>query len=273
VRDFLRHVYRRCLGRTATYQLNRWLYSLSLRGLGILNFESDQLSGEAWFLKRLASVTPHLVAIDVGANVGSYANQLKALAADAAIFAFEPHPQTFEQLQVQAVAHNYTAINQACSDAPGQLKLYDYASSTTGSQHASLHKKVIEQMHGRAAQAWDVAVTTIDAFCDERRLQTVHLLKIDTEGHELSVLRGAQHSLARGVIGIIHFEFNEMNVVSRVFFRDFYECLPNYQFYRMLPDGLVPLGPYNPVLCEIFAYQNVVAVRDDYPGRQALIDG
>ena len=83
MRDFLRHVYRWGLGRTATYQLNRWLYSLSLCGLGILNFESDQVSGEAWFLKRVARVTPHLVAIDVGANVGSYANRLKTLAAEA----------------------------------------------------------------------------------------------------------------------------------------------------------------------------------------------
>ena len=31
--------------------------------------------------------------------------------------------------------------------------------------------------------------------------------------------------------------------------------------------------PYNPVLCEIFAYQNVVAIRDNYPARQALLHG
>jgi FkbM family methyltransferase len=271
MKNLVRRIGRWCLVRKATYPLNFWLYNLSLHGLGIMNFGSAQRSGEVWFLKRLARVTPRLVAIDVGANVGNYANLLKTLATEAILFAFEPHPQSFEQLQGQATVHNYTAINQGCSDFSGQFKLYDYAESTTGTQHASVYKNVIEQMHGGAAQAWDITVTTIDAFCDERKLQIIDLLKIDTEGHELSVLRGAAYSLARGAIGIIHFEFNAMNVVSRAFFRDFYECLPDYQFYRMLPDGLVQLGPYNPVLCEIFAYQNIVAIRNDYPGRQALL--
>jgi len=54
-----------------------------------------------------------------------------------------------------------------------------------------------------------------------------------------------------------------MNVYSRVFFRDFYELLVNYNFFRMLPDGLIFLGKYNPIFQEIFAYQNIVAIRKD----------
>ena len=85
------------------------------------------------------------------------------------------------------------------------------------------------------------------------------MLKIDTEGHEFAVLRGASNLLKTGRIDVIHFEFNEMNVVSRVFFKDIWDFLPNYDFYRMLPDGLAQIKNYSPVFCEIFAYQNIVA--------------
>lgn len=60
---------------------------------------------------------------------------------------------------------------------------------------------------------------------------------------------------------MIHFEFNETNIISHVFFRDFWQQLPGYDFYRMLPSGLIHLKRYSPLLCEIFAYQNIVAIR------------
>jgi hypothetical protein len=51
-----------------------------------------------------------------------------------------------------------------------------------------------------------------------------------------------------------------MNVSSRTYFRDFWNLLPNYNFYRLLPDGMVKIERYSPVFCEIFAYQNIVAI-------------
>jgi hypothetical protein len=52
-----------------------------------------------------------------------------------------------------------------------------------------------------------------------------------------------------------------MNVISRVFFMNFYDLLSDFVLYRLLPHGMVPIGEYHPVDCEIFAYQNIVARR------------
>lgn len=41
----------------------------------------------------------------------------------------------------------------------------------------------------------------------------------------------------------------------------------------MLPDGLAPMGTYRPTTCEIFAYQNIVAIRRDYFLGKELVDG
>ena len=85
-------------------------------------------------------------------------------------------------------------------------------------------------------------------------------MKIDTEGNELEVIRGCAKSIALGKIKIIHFEFNEMNIAARVFFKDFWDILSEYDFYRLLPNGMMRIKKYDPLFCEIFAYQNIVAI-------------
>jgi hypothetical protein len=61
---------------------------------------------------------------------------------------------------------------------------------------------------------------------------------------------------------MVQLEFNEMNTVSRVFFRDFFTLLGDrYDIYRLLPGGLLPITKYRPLQCELFAYQNLLFVR------------
>ena len=64
----------------------------------------------------------------------------------------------------------------------------------------------------------------------------------------------------------IQFEFNEMNIESRVFMKDFFNILPEYDFFRLLPDGYIPLGNINtyrnPLTLELFAMQNIVAIQN-----------
>jgi hypothetical protein len=69
----------------------------------------------------------------------------------------------------------------------------------------------------------------------------------------------------------VQFEFNEMTVMSRVYFKDFYEALPGFSFHHMLVDGLAPMGPYQPRIHELFILQNVIAIRDDLDYRASLL--
>ena len=74
------------------------------------------------------------------------------------------------------------------------------------------------------------------------------------------MLQGAEKSLAAGKIKVILFEFNSMNTVRKVFFREFENVLNEYRLYRLLPKGLLPLENEELIFKEIFAFQNILAV-------------
>jgi FkbM family methyltransferase len=252
-------VYAFLFARKFFYRINRFLFHASLRGLGILNYANDVASGERHFLRNYLSSLQQPTVVDVGANEGSYVIDIMAMQASAKIFAFEPHPVTYRRLLSKTAGFkNLTPVNAACGSACAQLVLCDYAGSE-GTEHASLYSRVIEEIHKGKSDQHVVDVVNLDTFAKEYGISLIHLLKIDAEGHELEVLRGAVNLLRENRIRAIQFEFNEMNVVSEVFFKDFCNLLPNYKFYRMLRDGLIALDPYRAISCELFAYQNIVA--------------
>jgi len=255
--------YQWLFARTWCYAWNKLLFNLSLRGLGILTDLPGRVisSGEERLLRRLVPQwRSSPTVLDVGAHHGEYARFVRQLVPQATVYAFEPHPRAFAVLEGQASRDGIVAVNCGCGDATGPADLYDYAEHA-GSVHATLYPEVVTALHRGRAESVRAQFITLDEFIRERGITRVELLKIDTEGHELKVLLGLRASLAKELIDVVQFEFNSMNVMSRVFCRDFYEALPNYTFYRLLPDGPVPLGEYQPVFCEIFAYQNIVGIR------------
>ena len=259
--------YRRVFARPSLRRWNELVLNMGLRGLGILNYESSRLTGEEWFLRTFVSHEPAPTVIDVGGNVGDYAAAVKALAPAASVVSFEPHPTSFARLERRAAEVGFEAVNAGCGDRAGELELFDYTDEP-GSPHASLYREAIEELRERKARSWTVDVVTLDDFLRQRAIAHVHLLKVDTEGNELAVLQGAATTLAEGRVDIVHFEFNEMNVFSRTFLRDFYRMLEDFDLFRMLPQGLLPLGPYGlPLGYELFAFQNIVAVRKHLTGR------
>jgi len=261
VYNFLLKVYAFLFGRRQFRRLNVLLFDLGTRGLGILNYQDRKISGESSFLRQYLRDRKSPVVLDVGANVGAYSQEVARVNPSAEVFAFEPHPRTFERLVSNlGTGKTFYLYNYALGAHPGYSTLYDRESGN-GSSHASIFREVIEDIHNAQARGYNVKVHTLDQFVEENQLERIDLLKIDTEGYELNVLRGGVRTIGSGMVSAIQFEFNEMNVVSRAFFKDFWELLPQYRLYRMLPRGLLSIDCYNPLRCELFAFQNIVAIR------------
>ncbi len=229
-------IYAYVFARPFFINLNKFLYHISLRGLGVLNYKGDYLIGENSWLKNHLEYKERPVVLDMGANVGSYSKRVLEINQEATILAFEPHPATFKELISNITSEKFQAFNVGVGDAEGFFNLYDY-DSNDGSQHASLYQDVITDLHRGVTVSHSVEVITLDTFLAEKNIDQIDLLKIDTEGNEYKVLQGVRALLHSNKVKAIHFEFNGMNIVSKSTFKDFWDLIPQYNLYRILPGG------------------------------------
>ena len=256
-------MHEKVFGHAAFRPLNAFLMECGVRGLGAngpVDVESELRQARVLLAKKTAPVV-----FDVGANIGEFSIAMRKHIPQAVVFAFEPSPKTFQELNMAAKAFDFIALNMGCGGQSGSRILYDRQDSGGGA-HATLVENVIETLDKMASRKIPVEIITIDEFVKQRSIACIDLLKIDVEGAELEVLAGARDSIAGGKIAAVQFEFNEMNTISRTFMADFFAILPGYSFFRIGLRSLIPLHRetsafYN----EIFAYQNVLAISN--PGQ------
>lgn len=134
----------------------------------------------------VALVPEGAVVLDVGANIGAVA--LRAAQKARRVYAFEANPATYARL-AENVRQNdlpVTPVHAAVSDRRGQL----YSRPAQGSRNTGM-AEVAPTPSGPPVPA-----VCLDDFVTERNL-TVGLLKVDVEGHDAAVLRGALAMLRR----------------------------------------------------------------------------
>ncbi|GHD30600.1 FkbM family methyltransferase [Parahalioglobus pacificus] len=163
----------------------------------------DLFSDIAYLVK---SETP--TCIDVGANVGQTIDALLDTFSNPLIHSFEPSLKTFQTLQRKPYAGRVVLHNLALGSAPAEREFINYKSSVLSSflpldpGHQNRFRDVSEV--GRE----NVQLSTVDCFLAEERIISVDLLKIDTQGFDLEVLRGAHKSLTDGRIQYVLVEIN-----------------------------------------------------------------
>lgn len=238
------------------------LLLLSYKDIGILNYKSSRISGEQFLLEKYLPSrikNPNPILFDVGANVGEYSIALSQIK-NSTVFAFEPNVDSIKVLKEKIHNKNIRAYNFGLSSRSGESNLY-LNQNDSKSELATLYKEVIEDIHNQSSIQQVAKLQTLDEFCVKNNISYIDFIKIDTEGHELEVLKGAMSTISAGKIEMIQFEFNEMNIISKVFLKDFYDLLKNYQFYRLKENGLISLGPYS-TDNEIFKFQNILAIKN-----------
>lgn len=268
MRELILNFYRFIFSRKVFYKFNTTLYYLSLRGLGINNYTDLKASGENFFIKnnikKQADKYSKYIVFDVGANQGNYTELLLKNINNIYVYAFEPHPITFKKLNERFITYNNIKLfNVALSDKIGDSNIYDYLNND-GSTHASLKSQVFSDIHYQSHISHSVLTSTIDQMTNDNNVEFIHFLKIDVEGMEYEVLKGAKKMITNKKISIIQFEFTKINAISKVFFKDFWDMLSNnYKIYRLLPKGLLQITTYDPTINEIFGFHNYVAIIND----------
>jgi FkbM family methyltransferase len=139
------------------------------------------------------NTTRQLTIFDVGANVGQTAQRLVQVFPNSMIYSFEPVPETFANLQ-RNTAHltEVECVNVALGEELGE------ATMTTDRDGQNTLIAGVSSSDSVTAR-----VTTLDDFCADRAIHRVDLLKIDTEGFETFVLKGASEMLSQGSIKFV----------------------------------------------------------------------
>lgn len=260
-KNTLLRYYPKIFAKPKFFEFNNFLIDLGLRGVGIMNYENNRISGEKYFSEYVIKNYKPENVFDVGAHKGDYTELYRTT--NSCIFSFEPNPRPFKILRERFKNYkNISAINIGLSDTIHDEIIYDIKDKF-GSVYASLHREVITGLHKCNAQEIIVKSDTLDNFAYKNSIKNIDLLKVDTEGSELSILKGAINLIEQKAIKIIHFEFNEMNVYSRTYLKDFFDILKNYNLYRLLPNSFLPIHYKYPHKSEFFAFQNIVAFRED----------
>jgi FkbM family methyltransferase len=182
-----------------------------------------------------------LTIFDVGANVGQSTGEYLESFPDATILCFEPVKATYDELVATlGPRRNVRCYHVGMSSAAG--------AGTMALEQKSDMNRLTTAVSG-AENVEAVALDTLDAFCARESIAHVDLLKIDTEGHDLEVLKGAAGLLAGQAVDIIKVEAgmntrNERHVPLE-HFKSYLEPLGYFLFriYDQVPEW--PAGEPN----------------------------
>lgn len=183
---------------------------------------------------RTADADLPLTIFDVGANRGQSVDYFVRMWNQAEIYAFEPSPKVFGQL---AKLHGQTANvhleNSGLGSQEGTLILQENSSSDMSS-----FLKLGTKGWGSVIGQTEVNVTTLDCYLHDHGIDQVDLLKIDTQGFDFEVLKGAEKTISKKAISVIKME---------AVFESLYEATPSWmEPIRFLEDyGYRMMGIYD----------------------------
>lgn len=145
----------------------------------------------------------HPVVLDVGANVGQTVDDLLRTFPRPQIHAFEPGAQAFRSLSDRH-AHSANLNNFGLGSTEQELEFFE-SQSTDMSSFLTIGR---DGWGGHAIERKAVAISTVDAYCSLRGIVRIDLLKTDTQGFDLEVLKGARGMLANRSIRLVYTEIN-----------------------------------------------------------------
>ncbi|CAN5134375.1 hypothetical protein BH10PSE7_BH10PSE7_41510 [soil metagenome] len=211
--------------------------------------------GHEWgIFDMVGQFDPGLI-VDVGAAVGHVTSHLLYRSPKSHAIAFEPFPGNWPHLEKTFAGKPATIVRSAVADVPGEMQFAlgplaksegvwaEYEGYGPGGYIASKTEVLGE------GKTINVPVTTLDDSVSERIL----FLKIDVQGGELNVLRGAEKCFLRG-IDLLYVEFGgEKDILDFLFDRDYlifdhkYTLMaavgnPDYSFWDTVSDFKLSTG-------------------------------
>jgi FkbM family methyltransferase len=232
----------------------------SVIGLRLSHGINPDINGEHWLAEHVAPASRFFV--DVGANVGSWATMFARYMKQPRGLAIEPSPGTASALKANlrtAGLSDVHVLEAAIADYDGESPFF--AEPSCGETSSLL------QRYGRDdSQEVRISVKQLDAVLHDQGVESIDMLKIDAEGYDLRVLKGATQSLKQGRISVIQFEYNSPWAAVGSTLSEAFGLLEGfgYEIRNLQPKGFFRVRPEK--TGEFFRYSNFVAFLPRGPG-------
>jgi FkbM family methyltransferase len=261
-----RVVLTKCVTRRNLARIARFLTNTArLDGANDMRANGENLVQET--VLRHFPTNCDLVVFDVGANVGEWSIQLLKVGerrheSNSFLYAFEPVSSTMqrlqENLQTLKIGWKVLAVQKALSDRQGTTQIYVVEEGCGINAITPDARQAIKRTE-------TIELKTVDDYCQTNNISEIALLKIDAEGHDLFVLRGARQLLNQKRIHVIQFEYNFRWVWSRATLFDVFEYADaiGYRVGKVTPKGIEFYNYWDPEL-EKFVEGNYLLCRPDW---------
>ncbi len=144
---------------------------------------------------------------DIGAFRGAVTKTYRRLFPEARVYCFEPFPDSFDKLRRLSDGGSVKAYNTAVSDCAGTTELYVNFDRSCNSFFPRPDSDI--KYYPKAAENTgkiEVKTITVDEFCDREKISKIDILKLDVEGAELKVLKGAVGKLVKQAVALVYTE-------------------------------------------------------------------
>ena len=260
VRKAIGNLYLCFMGKKSFAKLNNTILDAALRCRGYNNFRDHVESGEYYFMEHVLGAIKPKVCVDVGANVGSYAQALLETT-QAMIYSFEPLAKPFESLSAIQKCYPERLVAIKCGvGAKDEVLTIHYNDEFTA--HASFSEEIKNVSYVQNEKSQEIEVVCLDTYFAKHPVEQIDFIKIDTEGFEHEVLRGAQNIIAQYRPQLIQIEYNWHQLFKGQTLFAFANLLQEYIPCQMLADRLEKRDSKDP-LSNIYQFSNFLFVRSD----------
>ena len=255
-------------GRNIFFNLNLKFYKLTLYGIGYNNFlKNKRINGELKFILSHLKKKKIKYCIDVGANIGEYSKTL-LMNSNSYVVAFEPQINCNDDLNLIKKEFNgrFNFFNIALGEKVKKTNFYFSREKSELSSVDNVSSK-IHYIDKKKFIKKKIIIDTLDNILIKelkKKLgkKNIDFIKIDTEGYELEVLKGAKKILKQFKPNYIQVELNWHHLFKGYNLWIIYEFISqfaNYKVYKILPNSSTPIeiDPSKPEH-NLFNYSNYI---------------
>lgn len=249
-------------GRKNMQIINDLILSLTLDAKGFKNYGNFTKTGESNFINLIKNDIN--LSLDIGANVGQY-TKLLLEKTNSDVVSFEPLPEAFNELKNIKLkfSNRLKVFNLAIGENLNNLDLfYENQKSEKASLIHNLEK--LSFIKNNNKNKISVKVRSLDSFENFFKDKRIDFIKIDTEGFEYEVLKGAQKILEIHKPKFIQMEFNWHQLIRNQSLYSISKLVNSYDTFRILPKGknLIFVDPSRPEN-NIYHLSNYVFIKKD----------